>query len=251
MDFGAFARFGLVLVRPGALLLMAPGFGGQTVPMMTRVALTVMLAVSLAPVVTMPAGPDVGIALTIARESAIGLALGMTARALISGAELAGHLCSQQIGLSYAATIDPEGGARNTMLATLYGLTTVMTWLAINGHHLLLRALYASYEGLPIGGGGGVDASLLDAIRQVLGVVFVTGLRLASPVIAVLLLVELALGLISRTTPAINAMMAGHAIRFVVGVGVTALTFAAVPGLTRSLAERVIAIGASLASAFK
>ena len=160
MDLAAFARFGIMLVRPGALLLMAPGFGGQTVPMLTRVALTVLLALSLAPLVTMPSGPDAGIALTIARESAIGLALGMTARALMAGAELAGHLCSQQIGFSYAATVNPDGGARNTMLATLYGLVAAVAWLGINGHHLLLRALASSYESLPIGGGA-VDPSLI------------------------------------------------------------------------------------------
>src|SRR5262245_48740373 len=132
MDFGAVARFGVLLVRPGALLLMAPGFGGQNVPTLTRVALTVLLAMAVAPSVTMPPGPDVGIVMIIARESAIGLALGMTARALMAGAELAGQICSQQIGFSYAATINPDGGARNTLLATLYGLLAVFVWLGID-----------------------------------------------------------------------------------------------------------------------
>jgi len=250
MDFAAIARFGLILVRPGALLLMAPGFGGQTVPALTRVALTVLLAVSLAPLVAMPAGPDAGIALTIARESAIGLALGMTARALMAGAELAGHLCSQQIGLSYAATVNPDGGARNTMLATLYGMVAAVAWLGINGHHLLLRALASSYESLPIGGGA-VDPSLLVAVRQILGVVFVTGIKLASPVVAVLLLVEVALGLISRAVPALHAFVIGTPVRLVIGLGVTALTVAAIPGLTRTLAERVITLGAALAAGFR
>jgi len=250
MDFAAVARIGIMLVRPGALLLMAPAFAGQTVPALTRVALTVLLAVSLAPVVAMPTGPDVGIAITIARESAIGLALGITARALMSGAELAGHLCSQQIGLSYAATVNPDGGARNTMLATLYGLVAAMAWLAINGHHLLFRALASSYESLPIGGGS-VDPSLLVAIRQILAVVFITGLKLASPVMAVLLLVEVALGLVSRAAPALHAMVIGTPVRLVIGLAVTALTLAAVPGLTRTLAERMVMLGASLAAGFR
>lgn len=250
MDFAAVARFGILLVRPGALLMLAPGLGGQSVPMMTRVGLTVILAIALAPAVALPAGPDVGLALTIARETAIGLALGLTARALIAGAELAGHLCSQQIGFSYAATIDPDGGARNTMLATLYGLLAVFTWLAVDGHHLLLRALSASYQGLPIGGGS-LDPSLVIAIRQVLGVVFVTGIRLASPIVAILLLVEIALGLISRTTPAFHAFMLGTPIRLVIGLAMTGLTIATVPGVTRSMVERIISLAGSLAAAFK
>src|SRR5688500_11822424 len=98
MDFGAIARFGILVVRPGALLLAAPGFAGQTVPMMTRVGLTVLLAIALAPTVAIPSGPDAGVAVAVAREFAIGLALGLAARALVAAAELAGHLCSQQIG---------------------------------------------------------------------------------------------------------------------------------------------------------
>jgi len=168
----------------------------------------------------------------------------------MAGAELAGHLCSQQIGFSYAATVNPDGGARNTMLATLYGLVAAVAWLGINGHHLLLRALASSYESLPIGGGG-IDPSLVVAIREILGVVFVTGIRLASPVIAVLLLVEVALGLISRTVPSLHALVVGTSVRLVVGLGVAAITLAAVPGLTRTLAERVIALGASLAAGFR
>jgi flagellar biosynthetic protein FliR len=250
MDFGAVARFGLLLVRPGALLLMAPGFGGQTVPMLTRVALTVLLAVSLAPAVALPAGPDVGVAVAVTREFAIGLALGLTARSLISGAELAGHLCSQQIGFSYAATVNPDGGARNTLLATLYGLLAVFAWLAIDGHHLLLRALSASYEGLPIGAGR-LDESLVVSIRQVLGVVFVTGIRLASPIIAILLVVEVALGLISRTTPALNVYVVGYAVRLAIGLFVVGLTIASVFGLTQSLAERVMTLAIGMAAAFR
>ena len=250
MDFGAVARFGVLLVRPGALLLMAPALGGQSVPAMTRVALTVLLAMAVAPSVTIPAGPDVGVVMIVARESAIGLALGMTARALIAGVELAGHLCSQQIGFSYAATINPDGGARNTMLATLYGLLAVFVWLGVDGHHLLLRALTASYQGLPIGGGG-VDASLAGSIRDVLGVVFVTGFRLAAPVIAILAIIELALGLISRAAPALHAFYTGGPVRMVVGVIVVGLTIATVAGVTRSLAERVASLGLALASAFR
>lgn len=250
MDLSAVARFGILLVRPGALLLAAPGLGGQAVPLLARIGLTVLLAFALAPAVRMPVGPDAGLALVVAREFAIGLALGLTARALIAGAELAGHICSQQIGFSYAATIDPDGGARNTALASLYGLLAIFTWLAIDGHHLLLRALHASYTGLPIGHGG-LDASLHTSIREVLGLVFVTGLRLAAPVVAVIMVVEVALGLISRTAPALNFFVIGYPVRLLIGLALVALTIGAVPGVTRTLTERVVSMALTMAGAFQ
>lgn len=249
MEFAAVARFGLLLVRPGALMLVGPGLGGQQFPMQVRVALTVLLALVLAPGVTIPSGPSVGIVGVVIREIAIGLSLGLAARAVIAGAELAGHICSQQIGFSYAATIDPEGGARNTALASLYGLLATFTWLAIGGHHLLIRALDASYTGLPIGGGG-LDASLVASVRDVLGIVFVTGVRLAAPLIAVLILVEVAIGLISRSAPALNFFIIGYPVRLVVGLIVVAIAIATLPGVVRSLAERVITMGLTMARAF-
>lgn len=250
MDFAALARFGILLVRPGAVLMTAPGFGGQTVPAPARIGLTVLVAMALAPTVSIPAGPDVGITIVVLREAAIGLALGLTVRALIAGAELAGHICSQQIGFSYAATIDPEGGVRNSIVASLYGLLATFTWLAIDGHHLLLRALHASYAGLPVGSGG-MDASLMASIREVFALVFVTGARLAAPVVAVLLLVEVALGLISRTAPALNFFVIGYPVRLVIGLAVLAATIGLVPNVTRSLAERVVETALGMAAAFR
>ena len=250
MDFAAVARFGILLVRPGALILAAPGLGGLAVPVLARIGLTVLLALALAPAVHIPAGPDAGVLIVVLREAAIGLALGLTARALIAGAELAGHICSQQIGFSYAATIDPEGGVRNAVLASLYGLLATFTWLAIDGHHLLLKALHASYTGLPIGAGG-VDASLLTSVREVFGLVFVTGARLAAPVVAVIMLVEVALGLISRTAPALNFFVIGYPVRLVIGLAVVAMTLAAIPGVTRALAGRVVEAALALAGAFR
>jgi flagellar biosynthetic protein FliR len=250
MDFAAVSRFGILLVRPGALMLAAPGFGGLSVPLLARIALTVLLALAMAPTVQIAGGPDAGLAVVLLREVGIGLALGLTARALIAGAEFAGHLCSQQIGFSYAATIDPEGGVRNAALASLYGLLATFTWLAIDGHHLLLKALHASYAGLPIGAGA-LDASLLASLREVFALVFVTGVRLAAPVVAVILLVEVALGLISRTAPALNFFVVGYPIRLVIGLAVVAITLSSIPSVTRSLAERVIETALSLAGAFR
>ena len=83
-----------------------------------------------------------------------------------------------------------------------------------------------------------------------LAIVFVTGLRLAAPVIAVLMLLEVALGLISRAAPAFNFFVIGYPVRLIVGLLVVALTIANLPGVVRSLAERAITAGAAMARAF-
>jgi flagellar biosynthesis protein FliR len=251
IDFLPVARFALLLVRPAMIVMVAPGFGGTYAPARVKVGLIVLLAIGLAPSVGVPdAAGDVGLAVIIAREVAIGMALALVTRALIVAAEFAGHLSGYQIGFSYGATIDPSSGARHTALATLYGLLAVLTFLGINGHHALIRALTESYVGLPIGAGH-IDASLLTAVRNTFALIFTVGLRLAAPIVIVLLIVELAVGLIARTAPALSVQVIGAPLRLIIGLAVLAVLIATVPSVVSSLLTRVIELALQMASAFR
>jgi flagellar biosynthetic protein FliR len=251
MDLTVLATFGLLLVRPAMLMAIAPGFGGATVPTQVKVALTVLIAVTMAPTVAMPAAGDTTpLTLIVAREMTIGLALALMVRALIAGVEFAGHLSSQQIGFSYAATVDPSSGVRNTMLTSLYGTLATLSFLGINGHHEMLRAMAMSYAALPIGGGS-INESLLTSVREMLALVFTVGLRLAAPIVIVLLIVELAVGLISRAAPALNFMVIGYPVRIIVGLTVLAALLSTIPSLTASLSEQAIELALRFAAAFR
>lgn len=251
IDLSTVVRLALLLVRPGMIVMVAPMLGGTYAPAQVKLGLTVLLALALAPSVNVPATlSDVSLTLLIAREAVIGLSIALAVRALIEAAELAGHLSGFQIGFSYAATIDPVSGARNTVVTTLYGLLALLTFFAINGHHEIIRALAMSYAKLPMGAGH-MDGSILNAVRQMLALVFVVGARLSAPIIVVLLIVELAIGLISRSAPSLSFMTIGYPVRLIVGLTVLGLMIATVPAVISSVAERAIAIGLDLAAAFR
>ena len=251
IDLSTVVRLALLLVRPGMVVMVAPMLGGTYAPAHVKLGLTVLLALALAPTVNVPATlSDVSLTLLIGREVVIGLAIALSVRALIAAAELAGHLSGFQIGFSYAATIDPVSGVRNTVVTSLYGLLAILTFFAINGHHEIIRALAVSYTKLPIGSGN-IDASLLGAVRQIFALVFVVGARLAAPIIVVLLIVELAVGLISRSAPAMSFMVIGYPVRLIVGLSVLALMISTIPQVIASVAEQTIAIGLDLAAAFR
>ncbi len=170
IDLTPLLGLGLLLVRPGTLILTAPAFGGAYAPAQVKIGLTLLLAHRadadrprcrrsdrrrVWPVV-------------VAREMAIGLALGMAIRALVAAAELAGHLAGFQMGLSYSAIVDPQSGVRNNLLAALYGNIAIITFLLTNAHHAFLRALRDSYESLPIGVGhigGSLPQAVIGAAR--------------------------------------------------------------------------------------
>lgn len=230
-DFEPFLRFGLLLVRPGMLVMASPPFGAPYAPMPVRLGLTLLFTLALMPVVAAPSTIDiVALVVVVAREMAIGLALALGIRALMGGAELAGHLSGYQLGFSYGAIIDPQSGVRNSMFAALYSNMALIVFFGVNGHHALLRAMASSYAQLPIGIGH-VDGSLVVAVTSMLGIVFVLGVRLAMPLILVLMVVEVALGLIARAAPAINLMAVSQPVRILIGLMMIASIIGIAPGL--------------------
>jgi flagellar biosynthetic protein FliR len=251
IDFAPIAHFGLLLARPGMLIMAAPVFGGTYAPVQVRLGLVLLLGLALTPFVPVPdAATTVGLGLVIARELAIGFALALAIRALIAGAELGGQLTGTQLMLSYGSVIDPQGGVRNNLIGTLYSNQTIVTFFIINGHHAFIRNLVTSYAAMPIGSGH-VDPSLGRSVMQMLGIVFVLGLRLAAPVIVVMLVVELATGLVARSAPAINLMAIGTPIRLAVGLIVVASLVPFLPGVITRIATTVAEIGMQAARAFR
>jgi flagellar biosynthetic protein FliR len=251
MDFGPMARFGLLLVRPAMLVSAAPAFGGTFAPALARVGMALMLSVTLLPLVTIPeVNGSLLVAGLVLREMAIGLALGLAVQGLLSGAELAGQLTGFQLGLSYGSMVDPQSGVRNNLIAGLYGNLALITFFLTNAHHTLIRTLAASYTMLPIGAGG-VNPSLVRSVIDMLAMIFVLGLRLAMPLIVVLLLVELMMGVISRAAPAINLMAVGMPLRLMVGLMVVAMSVPAAPRVVAQFESVAAEISIRAARAFR
>jgi len=250
IELTAVMRFGLLLVRPGMLMLLAPGFGGTYAPARVKVGLTVLIAIALMPSVgTFAVGDALPLVLVVTREIAIGTALALGVRILIAGAEFAGHLAGHQMGLSYGATVDPQSGVRNPLLSVLFGNIAVLTFLMIDGHHAVLRALRQSYSELPVGMGS-VGVSLPQSVAQLLGVVFTLGVRLVAPVVLVLVLVEIAMALLARSAPMLNLNAAGAPVRLVVGLIVLAVMLPAVASVVAGMADSILKAAVRLASAF-
>ena len=251
IDLAPLMRLGLLLVRPGMLVAMSPAFGGAFAPARVKVGLIVLIAIAIAPSAAVPLITDpLPIGLVVAREAAIGFALALTLRVLIAGAEAAGSLIGFQMHLSYGATIDPQSGVRNPMLAVLYSNIALVTFLSIDGHHAFLRALQQSYVDLPVGAGR-IAATLPGDVARMLGFVFTLGLRLAAPVVIVLLLVETALALLSRSAPALNPMAVGAPVRLVVGFLVLAVVLPTVAGLVAGTSSSIVQMAVHASQAFR
>ncbi len=249
--FDLAAGLALLLVRPGMIVMATPFFGAMNAPPQIRVGLTLILALLMAIGAPVPASlPATGLAVVILREVAIGLAIAMAVRVIIAAAEFAGHFIGYQIGLSLGSLIDPQSGVRNNVLALLYANVVVVLCLAANVHHTLIRALADSYTALPIGLGA-IGDTIGTSVARLLGTIFVLGLRMSIPVVAVLVLVEVALGLLARVAPALNVIIAGAPVRIIAGLLVLAASLVGLPALISRYVPSVFDLAAGLAAAFR
>jgi flagellar biosynthetic protein FliR len=250
-DVASFAGFGLLMIRPGMIVMATPFLGALNAPVQVRVGLTAMLAILLAAGSAVPVNlPLSAMTVVILREIAIGLAIALAIRVLLSAAEFSGHFIGYQIGLSLGSLIDPQSGVRNNVLALVYGNLAAVICLAGNVHHMLIRALADSYAAMPIGVGG-IDATGSYTIARLLGFIFQMGLRIAMPVVVVLLLVELALGLMGRVAPSLNVIVAGAPIRLIAGLLVLAASLSVLPSVLGRFVPTAFNLSADLARAFR
>jgi flagellar biosynthesis protein FliR len=113
----------------------------------------------------------------------------------------------------------------------------------------MLQALASSYAALPIGAGAVGGKDLAEVVTDTLGSVFLIGVRIAAPVVLVLLVVEVAMALATRAMPQLNLMVIGAPVRLLVGLFVLGVTLAAVPEVVLMAVEPALRLAARLASA--
>jgi flagellar biosynthetic protein FliR len=238
--------FVLVLARVAGLVLAAPVFGHLLVPVRVRVGIVALLAAVLAtalPPVPAPATMS-ALALAVGIESIVGVLLGLVAQFVLVGVQLGGQLAGTQMGFGMASLIDPGSSAHVTIVSEWQQLVALAVFLALDVHHLLIRALLASFRSTPPGAAV-LSAGGVQVLLALAGDVFATGVRIAAPVIVVLVLANLALGVLARTIPQLNVFVVGFPLN--VGVGLMALGIS-LPFTVRLLAARFAALEPGLAT---
>ncbi len=202
--------FSLVLARTLGLFLGGPVFSNRAIPRRFRFGLAVMIAFALLPSVGTPVLPEDGgaVAGAMVQEGLIGFGLGLIARLFLTGFQVAGGIIAFQASFALASALDPITGARSSVISGLHLSLATVLFLLVDGHHLLLRALAASYGAFPL---GGVDplAVLTPAVFAQSATLFEHGVRLAAPVTGVLLLINGIVGFLNRIMPQLSIFNIG------------------------------------------
>jgi flagellar biosynthetic protein FliR len=208
-------------VRIMALFAAAPVFSHRSIPARTKIALSVLIAIVVAPmsanVAVYPLDSPDAVRVLI-HELLVGISLGFAMKLTVSAIELAGELMGLQMGLSFAAFFDPQGGVTETPVGSWFGIIALLLLLAINGHLLMLSAVTDSFRHFPIGPHTDLPLNLAQ-ITNMGGDLFLTSLHIALPVIAVILVTNLAIGIMTRVAPQMNLPAVGAPVGVTVGLG--------------------------------
>lgn len=218
-----------VMVRVGAAFVAAPVFGNVSVPLQVRVVLAGAIGVLVLGMHDITPPPQVfavATFLSIAAEALVGLALGFILQIAFAAPLIAGELIGGSMGLGFANMIDPNSGRSSPAVGQFLSILLTLLFLSIDGHLVLVDTVARSYTALPPGAAWMAPDQLRD-IALFGGYAFFAGLLLALPVGFLLLCLNLVVGMISRSAPALNLFSIGLPASLAVGVIAMAAAFPA------------------------
>jgi flagellar biosynthetic protein FliR len=216
----------VAMIRPGAAFIAAPVFGASSVPVQLR--LIVALAVGLPGLqATGFVLPDEGLAsiagfALVAGEVLAGLAIGFAVQIGFAAATIAGELIGNAMGLGFSALVDPATGNANPVIGQFLSILGTFLFLSIGGHLMLAAIVVESYRALPPGQAWLAEESL----RQLVyfgSVLFAAGVSVALPVAFSIVLVQIMMGVLSRTAPALNLFAVGFPAAILAGLVLLAI----------------------------
>jgi flagellar biosynthesis protein FliR len=221
----------LLFARMGAMLMLLPGFGEAAVPGRIRLALALVLAVTLSPMLAerMPDAPTTawGMAAMSIGELLIGVMLGGAARLLVSALATAGQIMGLETGLSFAQTADPtQGQASGQIFSVFLGLMGVTLIFVTGLDHMFLAGIAGSYDVIA----PGAPVPIGDAARlavDAVSVSFRVGFQIAMPVVAAGLIFRIGLGVLSRLIPQIQVFFVALPLQLLGGFVIIALGLSA------------------------
>lgn len=207
-------------LRVLAVFSSAPIFSARSVPVRTRVALAMLVA--LCAQAGLPDQPVVALTdpqafSVVVQQVVVGVAIGLAVRIVFASVELAGEIIGLQMGLNFAGFFDPATSSQSSTVGRFFGNTTMLLFVVLNGHLMLLQAVIASFETFPLGGSAFESINRLQ-LHQLGAIVFRYGLWIAMPMIGMLLFINIVLGFISRIAPQMNAFAIGFPLTLSVGL---------------------------------
>jgi flagellar biosynthetic protein FliR len=255
IDITLLAITAALTVRFGVLAATLPLLDLRSVPPLWRVALAFSFAAALAPGIVKSL-PDTTVSLAwpalvmeALRSLVVGALLGFTINLVFTAVRYAGSIAGMQIGFAIVNSFDPMSNSQISVISQLYYLLAVLLFFVTGAHQILVAAMFQSCLAVPPFASGDLVGGAWYLLQE-FGTIFALGLKIAAPIVIVLLLVSASMGVILKTVPQLNVLVVGFPIK--IGVGLITLglslvffkqmTTTIMAGMQGQLAEMLLAM---------
>jgi flagellar biosynthetic protein FliR len=217
---GWISSFMVAFARIGAMLSVAPVLGAGITPMRVRLILALVLTWIAQPFLQgAPTVDPFSLAgvVVLGQQVLIGIAMGLVLQIGFSALTLGGQIMANSMGLGFASVVDPQNGVQTPLLGQLYWLLGALLFFALGGHLVVVELLAKSFQTLPVTAGG-LPGDTLWGLATWSGVMFSEGLRIALPVVSIVLLTNVAFGVATRAAPQLNIFSVGFSLTLLFGL---------------------------------
>ena len=220
--------FLLLFFRFGALFLVTPIFSHQNIPLSFKASMALFFTIvfyNSLPPLSIPLNiPTIVIA--ILSEMLLGLSVGVVLQLAYNTITFAGGQISYMMGFSLASAIDPQTGISMPIVSQFLSLLTLMTLFALNLHHWIILFVDASLHSIPLGGFV-MTQDFFNYTLHATSKMFMVGLMIAFPIIALSWLADTIFGMLMKTMPQFNLLVIGFPIKIAVSFAVIIATLTA------------------------
>ena len=231
-------RFVIVLTRLSGIMLCAPFFTGGYMPAHIRAVFTFFATLALTPALPLgniPSDPGLGkIAILLLFELLFGIVIGFAALCIFAGVQFGGQIMAFNIGFAMINLIDPQTQVNMPIFSFILNYIALLLFIMINGHHFFLVAVYESFKTIPVGGFV-LDGPLVNQIVGFTASVFLIGIKIAGPIIVVIIVVDVIVGIVGRTAPQLHVMVIGMPLKILAGFAVLSVSLYFMPRFFESL----------------
>jgi flagellar biosynthetic protein FliR len=240
------AGYLLALARTAGFVLVAPPFNTRTVPAQVRVATALGLAVPLTPAMaaTAPRLASTFVLLQMLSQVVMGLALGFFVMAAVATLQSVGDIFDAVGGFQMSVALDPLMLVQTSVLGRLYQLLAVTLLFATDGHLMIVQGLARSAQTMPTPSMSWNDVAA--AVTSDVAGVMAGAVEIAAPVMAAMLVADVALGLMTRAAPALNAFALGFPLKIAFTLLLVALIVVRVPDVLETLIRQAVQNGLRL-----
>jgi flagellar biosynthetic protein FliR len=229
------------LFRISGLLMIAPVFGARNVPARIRIGLSVAVTVMVLPL--LPSAPAVEIFslksfMILAQQVLIGVVMGFALQLVISAVVTGGQIVAMQMGLGFAAMVDPQNGVQTTVISQFYLIVVMLTYLSLGGHLVMFEILIDSFKTMPISEHGMGPDNFWQLVLWG-NQIFSGAVGMALPAIASLLMVNFTFGIMTRSAPQMNIFAIGFPLTLLIGFALVLITLPNIVPYSTSLFNEV------------